>query len=272
MPGKNEQPLAHLGFQRLAPSSHLAEYVDCYWAIKRTEPLLFSQPDFMYPDGGSGVIYNFGSPALLDRKLMASPFALDGVNTKAISAHFPGVVDALGIRFKPGGAAPFFRDPLHELKNQSESLEALEMKEFVHLGNSIPQCESFQKRATIIEATLSELLRKSTQIPPSHLLSVIRKQVKPHFSVATLSQCAGVGCRQLERLFKKHLGMTPGEYLKIQRVEMARRFLKSRADQKCTQIGLDSGYYDQSHFIKEFRSVTGMTPHFYRNRKRAHCQ
>jgi len=93
------------------------------------------------------------------------------------------------------------------------------MKEFVQLGNSIPQCESFRKRAKIIEATLSELLRKSTQIPPSHLLSIIRKQVK--------SQCAGVGCRQLERLFKKYLGMTPGEYLKIQRVEMARKWLEN---------------------------------------------
>ncbi len=222
----------------------------------------------MYPDGGIGVLFNYGSPMLFGGKPMASPFILDGTSTIATSVEFRGEIDALGIRFKPGGAVPFIQHPLHELKNQHETFEALEMKELLQVGNTLPESVSFRERIRMIESALSGLLAQATKMPSGHFFSTIPKQINSRSTVSSLAKSVGIGCRQLERLFKKHAGMTPGEYLKVQRVETAREYLKNRIQQTCTQIGFDSGYYDQSHFIREFRSVTGMTPKSYRNRKR----
>ncbi len=86
--------------------------------------------------------------------------------------------------------------------------------------------------------------------------------------VISISQSAGISCRQLERIFKKYVGITPVEFLRLKRVEMARKLLKKIHPLSCTEIAYETGFYDQSHFIRNFRAVTGVTPTAYQNRKR----
>jgi AraC-like DNA-binding protein len=61
--------------------------------------------------------------------------------------------------------------------------------------------------------------------------------------------------------------MSPKQYGRLVRVEKARLALKGLNGQTATRLGADLGYYDQSHFIRDFRAVTGMSPSAYRRRK-----
>jgi len=60
--------------------------------------------------------------------------------------------------------------------------------------------------------------------------------------------------------FKKHFLLTPSEYIKLKQVNYAIQLLQSNNSKKLINIGLDSGFYDQSHFIKVFKKFCGVTP------------
>nr|WP_221052602.1 helix-turn-helix domain-containing protein [Shewanella algae] len=72
--------------------------------------------------------------------------------------------------------------------------------------------------------------------------------------------------RQLERLFQQNLGMSPKNYSILQRTAFARELLKQETDKSLTEIGYHAGFYDQAHFIREFKQVIGITPGSFRSK------
>jgi len=70
----------------------------------------------------------------------------------------------------------------------------------------------------------------------------------------------------LERNFKKHLGISPQSYLIIRRFLSAYIDLDSFTSKDLLQIAIDNGYYDDNHFIKDFRRFSGVPPKTYFNR------
>jgi AraC-like DNA-binding protein len=85
-------------------------------------------------------------------------------------------------------------------------------------------------------------------------------------SLPELAEDLAISQRQLEHLYRSQVGMTPTQYMRLQRVEIARLAL-TQGKQSNTRLAADLGYYDQAHFIHEFRSVMGITPHAYMVRK-----
>lgn len=263
---KKHHPLSHLGFQRQDPSPHLAAYIDCYWTITRETALCSTRHETMFPEGGLGVIFNYGDPILLNKTPIYSPSFFDGTTTTGTTVDFDGAINAFAIRFKTGGAFPFLQSPLREVVNQIEGLESepLLLSSIKH-----PKSHSFQHRIQIAEQHLYEMLASSKEIPPLALFAKIRKQSKLQTNVSSLSRSLGVSKRQLERLFLKYVGITPIKYLRLQRIEAARDLLKQNSHLSCADIAFELGFYDQSHFIREFRIVTNMTPKAYQNRRRS---
>ncbi|MBL4899627.1 MAG: AraC family transcriptional regulator, partial [Colwellia sp.] len=64
--------------------------------------------------------------------------------------------------------------------------------------------------------------------------------------------------------------MTPKQYARIIRMENARILLKNKSLQSFTEIGEVAGFYDQAHFIREFKSIIGLSPTAYVNFKEKH--
>lgn len=69
-----------------------------------------------------------------------------------------------------------------------------------------------------------------------------------------------LGQRHFERKFKHTTGYTPKEFSRITKFRYATRVLRSIKDTDMQQLAIDCGYYDQSHFIKEFRKLSGSNP------------
>lgn len=103
------------------------------------------------------------------------------------------------------------------------------------------------------------------------LLPVIR-HIEEHYtesvSMREMAELAGLSATHFNARFREVLRMPPSQLLLSRRVEHARRLL-AETSQELGQIAVASGFFDQSHFTKRFRKVTGMTPKQYRKRFRS---
>ena len=68
-----------------------------------------------------------------------------------------------------------------------------------------------------------------------------------------------LGIKQFERTFSKYVGVNPKKFASIIRFQNVIQ-MKSKHKKSMSQIAFDNGYYDQSHFLHDFKSLTGLTP------------
>jgi transcriptional regulator GlxA family with amidase domain len=94
-------------------------------------------------------------------------------------------------------------------------------------------------------------------------LDYIRRHHADTLSNQTLAAMTGRSVRALERLFVRELGLTPQQYLRRVRVRLScHDLINTRWGLR--EVALRHGFYDQSHFSREFRKETSMTPKAYR--------
>ena len=83
---------------------------------------------------------------------------------------------------------------------------------------------------------------------------------KGQIEIASLLSDFDLNYKRLERMFKKQVGLSPKAYSKVVRVQHILQQLEAAPGQKLVELAYHAGYFDQAHFIREFRSVTGVTP------------
>lgn len=270
MPTVTKNSLSDMGFRLTAPSRLLRPFVQSYWSFGRETPLPTYREAYMHPRGGFGIVFNFGDPVYLDNFIVKEPIFLDGANTLSRKMGFLGRVDLMGIRFQEGGAYPFLGVPLHELRNELTFLDVLDRRELLRLYGRLQETAVLPARIQLLESWLLSRLdlgkERSVVIPPS--LALLREQ-DGQLPIPQLAQKLAVSQRQLERLFRLQVGITPKQYARLVRIEKARLALKHLPMQTTTRLAHDMGFYDQAHFIREFRTVVRMTPFAYLKRQRA---
>lgn len=99
------------------------------------------------------------------------------------------------------------------------------------------------------------------------VISLIEERFNEDLSMQEMAENAGLSSTQFNLRFRQILRMSPTEYLQKLRIETAQRLLV-RSDKNIASISSEIGFYDQSHFTKRFRKITGLTPLAYRNRFR----
>ena len=264
-----ETTLAYLGFQRIQPSLLLSPFIQSYWHFSRQTPLHTYHEEYMNPRGGYGIVFNFGNAVQLGTQNISDPVFLDGANTVSRAMGFFGAVDLLGIRFYEGGAFPFIGIPLIELQNEINLLDALDRPSLLVLHARLQETASLPARICLLENWLLSRLKlgkeQSALVPAS--LNRIRKS-NGRFSIPKLAQEFSISQRQMERIYQTQVGMSPKQYSRLLRVESARHALKQMDGTSSAELAAELGFYDQSHFIREFSTVIGISPHAYIKRTR----
>ncbi|QSX30741.1 AraC family transcriptional regulator [Shewanella cyperi] len=263
--------LPHLGFQRFQPCPRLRPFISCYWSIFKPAGPAPLVTEFMHPEGGSGVFFNFADPLTFDGGQYLSHCLVNGPTKHSTKLELAGNVDALGIRFWPGAGRAFFRCPLSDMLGQLLTPRDLSL---AILGDDLVEklaaLPTTAERIALLEASLLQYLAasglgESTEPRIQHAVNWIDKhrgQADIHSLMAELD----VSQRQLERLFQQNLGLSPKYYSILQRTSFARDLLRHDTDQSLTDIGYHAGFYDQAHFIREFKQVIGITPGQYRSK------
>ena len=245
------------------PGKLLSPYVNYYLTLsgsyERSEVVDF------YPDGGVGVIINLGDSLRLNNKWLGKGVFFDGANSKKVQLELKGKVDLIGIRFKPGTFSLFFDADLSKFHNTIHNLYAIGYMLPKHFFEFLESCITDKQRIIAIETWLAYNLSD-----PDHNISVVLSALKSisanqcDIELQSLVEEMGVDIRQLQRLFKKQMGMSPKKLVQLLRADVARKMLANGESLSCLEITYRCGYYDQAHFNREFKNIYGITPNRYR--------
>jgi AraC-like DNA-binding protein len=163
------------------------------------------------------------------------------------------------IYFKETGAAAFFSQPVNELFSQSLSLGHFFSNSLLEqISEQLAEAETDLKRIQITELFLISQLKDVTgDLLVSAAVSFIR-QSKGVIRIKDLAEKLNISQSPLEKRFRRVVGASPKKFASIVRLQsLIQNF---PADMSRTQIGYEIGYYDQAHFIKDFKTFTGETP------------
>lgn len=264
----SDDGLVHLGYRRIEPGAGLREFVDCFWFIDASCRHPTGYSEFLHPDGGIGLFFNYGDTLSFGRQQKGAGAYLDGTNTRSVSLGLKGTIDAVGIRFKPAGASIFLKLPLAELKDQQLDLADMKQTELSQLYEVLPTKKCLSEKVTAIErALMDSRLRDKHISPQTHRAIGMIKHSQGRLTVAELARHVDIGQRKLERLFQAQLGMRPGDMTRAVRIKAARRHLK-QSDADLADIAYQLGFWDQAHFSNSFKAVVGLPPGAYRHRSR----
>jgi AraC-like DNA-binding protein len=163
------------------------------------------------------------------------------------------------VYFRVGGASSFFSTPLHELFRESVPLDNFVVRaELLCLQEQLCEARSDRQRVNAVEQFL---IKRLTPTLPDQLvlaaLDIIHK-VKGNVRIAMLAKQLHTSQSPLEKRFRKVVGTSPKKYASIVRLKNVLHIGMNRSS--LTQLGYEAGFYDQAHFIKEFRSFTGQSP------------
>ncbi len=184
---------------------------------------------------------------------------------KPIHLSYQGNIKELTTYFKPLGINAFLDKNLHTYLN--DFFEIFEpFDDYIPTMQTILAKTDTDKARTILE---NYWLSKLKTFENGFLQNTINllEDYEKDFTIQQVADACETSRQNLVKIFKTHLGKTPSDYKKINRFRNAlNQFQKQKENQHLTKLLDNSTFYDQSHFIKDFRSLTGMLPKtFFKN-------
>ncbi|WP_424961561.1 helix-turn-helix domain-containing protein [Ekhidna sp.] len=167
------------------------------------------------------------------------------------------------VQFKPYGLYAFKRIPMHQLLNANNSMEMLfPQSDCERLRDELLCANEVRQLFEILENYMERQVQNicfDTRL--SHLISMIHTSNR--LTMDELSDEACLSARGLRKLFTNQIGLSPGYYQKIIRFNKTAQQLSLKSNQSFTEVALLNGFYDQAHFIKDFKSIAGISPGEY---------
>lgn len=252
-------------YRTYAPHPQLARHLECLWYL-RLPAVAGGPPDRVLPDGCCELIFNLRAPFL--RASAAGRWARQpaAMFVGQISRHLllqaTGDVEILAVRFKPAGAHAIFRFDLDELTDGQVALDQLDAG-WRELARRVGDAPTTEARVRVIE---SELRRRLGPDPLGPLrataaLDLLRADESPG-RVEAVATAVGLSTRQLERTFRREIGLTPKHYARLLRFRRIFDGL-NRNDPQWADLAARLGYSDQPHLVREFREFAGLAPRAY---------
>ncbi len=246
------------------PHDALADFVKCYWTLeseKENTPL----KNTIVPDGTMKLIFHYGDtyrhyPSSGGSIVLPKSFLI-GQLTRPYVVEPLGITGSFVVRFHPNGFLPFTTIPIKEMENKAIALDTLFGDDGNEIGEKILTACSTSERIHHIETFLLKRLTSKQTI--DHVVaSTIETMLDANgqFSVNEHSRQKKVNRRQLARKFSSTVGLSPKQLSKIIRIQATLKKLLTEEVTSLTDLAYENEYFDQAHFIKDFKEFTGLTP------------
>jgi AraC-like DNA-binding protein len=175
-----------------------------------------------------------------------------------------------GVAFRPGGTAAFVRAPAYETRDADTPLESLwgrqrtaDLREqLLERGNPDAQLDA-------IESALGETLRPTGMHRAIAFALTAFSRVPLTTTIGAVTDATGMSAKRFIERFKTQVGVSPKRYCRIRRFQRALARAHRGHPVDWVQVALECGYYDQAHFIHDFRSFSGLTPTGYQSSRTA---
>ncbi|RYG19728.1 MAG: AraC family transcriptional regulator [Chitinophagaceae bacterium] len=253
-----------MDYQTFEPSTPLNSFVKCYWTLHAPKENT-REKQRIVPDGCMEMIFHYGDLYKqydTNGKHIIQPRCfVFGQITTTLEIEPTGDTRIFAVRFQPDGFTPFSSLPLKAIENRAVPLHEFFSEEAEELEIKIVNAPTTTHRIQLVESFLMERL-----VSPQAIDRIINSSVKTildskgKLSVTALTEATTITRRQLERRFSTIIGLSPKQLAKIIRLQSAITLMLNNDFENLTSLAYDSDYFDQAHFIKDFKEFTGVSP------------
>jgi len=277
---RNVGPENHLRtlmrYEEFHPCEPLAKFIKCFWFLE-SAAAHSTGPERILPDGCTEMVFHLADAFdqhRPDGTTERQPLALlVGQMRGHLLIQPTGRVRVLGVRFLPGGAYPFLTLPQNEIAGRVIALDsiwgAITSELHARIADAATPGESVKQIEKILSARLNEFRCHDSGHDSFHDSGMMRAIALVLSSggrqpVESLADDMGISLRKLDRAFNTRVGLTPKTLCRIVRFQRVFKMIeRTGGGRGWVQIALDCGYYDQAHFVKEFKEFAGKAPTGY---------
>lgn len=253
-----------MSFLRIEPSSNLKPVIECFWIVK--ENGIVTKKEKIVPDGFPEIIFHFGDPYRINisgRWKTQSRSLLAGQIREHFFLENTGTSNIFGIKLKPSAVTHLFGLSMSRYTDKVVNLKNIAGKRFHQLDVVLVAQDAHSVKRKKVEQYFEERMHAVTfkENIVDHAINNIFER-RGMINVSELSKEYSVTERQLERLFKMYVGLSPKFYARIIRFNHIFQLIQEKKS-TWSDLAYWGGYYDQSHFIKNFKDFTGDEPSAY---------
>lgn len=249
------------------PSADLAKHVKTYWSLD-SEPEHEPQRERIFPDGCIELIFNHGDRFKkydneTDFHLQSLSF-IHGQLKHFFELEPTGRVGIFSTRFHPAGLQPFIDFDVDTFTGKTLTVTEVWGDEGTSLATAIQKCATHEERVVVLEGFLLKKrdVLKVDNAPVEYCVDAMLASVGD-VSIEKLAEELNISKRQLERRFTAAVGITPKLLARIIRFQNILQLIENKEFKSFTTVAYDGGFYDQAHFIKDFKDFTGLNPKQY---------
>lgn len=239
-------------YTEFLPDIALQPYIYCFWQLKTSQQLSELFHYRVVADGCIDIYFDLMDPK--ENYVM-------GFCKKFTEFPLDNTFNYVGIRFFPTMFPQLFKINAMELSNRYEHLQLIVPHLSDYIANNFNACQSQLAIKTLLDKYFLDHITKTTFDNDSRLYGAI-EIILLNFGVIDIEKDlnTGISARQLRRLFEFYIGDTAKTFSKVVRFQNILKAKPSSQSLRQNKLFFNVGYYDQSHFIKEFKNFFGVTP------------
>ena len=258
-------------YKVIKPPASLAKWVKSFWIVEgetiRTTPMLYRLmadpcPEIVFQYRNQFSNYESGKTGETD------PISsITGQNNLYRELMVTGKYGLIGVCIYPFTVQKLLGIPAKEITNQVFDIYTLLGNEGKYLEEKVIEQKTNQERIQIISQFLKLRLQNAND-SSNDAINYITRQIflsGGQASIGEIAQETNLSFRQFERNFASSTGLTPKVFSRIVRFQSSIKKASAYSFPNLTSLAYASGYSDQSHFIREFKSFSGINPKTYFN-------
>ena len=254
-----------MNYQSYPPHPDLESIVNCYWTLEVPADKNVKRQRII-PDGCIEMAFLLGDD--IKRYTSEDEFILQpramviGQIIEPFYIQPTGYVNTFAVRFYPYGFSNFVTIPIQDLSNKETPLnEIFGANKAKELENNVIIATDTYQRIALIEKFLLDKFNDKVTID-----NVVKMTIDALLAsngsekISSILKDYSSKRRQLERNFVKQIGVSPKQLGKVIRLQSALKMILNKDPNSLTSIAYANEYFDQAHFIKDFKEFTGVSP------------
>ena len=255
-------------YKKFFPCSILSPFVECYFIWDSEGSLETTMVIESPPNGFCSIVFNYADPYYLQNKKyerLAVPMQfISGQSIYSYKLFLEGEIGVAGIVFKPAALATIFHLPIYEYTEERINLYKVFKKSIVDKYANEIKISSEEQKVHLLEEFLMQQYR--IQKPEPDYIDQAANFIVEHNGLLQVSDLLKDSCmsrRSFERKFFQKVGLSPKYYARVRRIGYLLSFVAGKRTADWPKILAECEFYDQAHFIKDFKEFTGRSPQQY---------
>lgn len=238
---------------RVAPVPALAGLVQHFWSVRWDLRGMPQQQRETLPHPNVHLVFEAGGQT-----------RVHGIHSGRFTTVLEGCGGVFGVKFRPGGMRPFLGRSVSSLRDRSLPPQQIFGTDAAMLEDEVHADEDDSRRIAAVERYLLAHLPPAD--PQVARVGEIVDGIAADCGITAVEQVLerwNLGRRALQRLFNEYVGVGPKWVINRYRLHEAVERLAQGGDVDWARLALDLGYFDQAHFIRDFKALVGRTPGEY---------